>query len=116
MSRPKPDSKKYTYADYLQWPGEQRWELIDGVPYDMSPAPSRTHQKVLLDLARIIADITDKGSCETYVAPLDIRLTEALHLDGEPEDKKWKLWFSLISQYSATKICLTSAVLTARRI
>jgi Uma2 family endonuclease len=88
---PKKISKKYTYADYLQWPDEERWELIDGVPYDMSPAPSRTHQKILLDLARIVADITDEGSCETYIAPLDVRLTEALHLDGEPgepEDKK----------------------------
>jgi len=88
MAIPKPNSKKYTYADYLQWHDDERWELIDGVPYDMSPAPSRTHQKILLDLARIVADITDEGPCETYVAPLDIRLTEALHLDGESEDKK----------------------------
>jgi hypothetical protein len=63
---PKKISKKYTYADYLQWPNDERWELIDGVPCDMSPAPSRTHQKILLDLARIVADITDEGPCETY--------------------------------------------------
>lgn len=88
MAVPKPDKKRYTYADYLQWADEERWELIHGVPYDMSPAPSRSHQKILLDLARIVADITDEGPCDTYVAPLDIRLTEALHLDGEPEDKK----------------------------
>ena len=88
MAVSKPDKKRYTYADYLQWPDKERWELIHGVPYDMSPAPSRTHQKILLDLARIVADITDEGPCDTYVAPLDIRLTEALHLDGEPKDKK----------------------------
>lgn len=22
--------RKYTYADYLQWPASKRWELIDG--------------------------------------------------------------------------------------
>ena len=88
MAVPRSDKKRYTYADYLQWADEERWELIDGVPYDMSPAPSRSHQKILLDLARIVADITDEGPCETYVAPLDIRLTEALHLDGEPEDEE----------------------------
>ena len=88
MGAPKQNAEPYTYADYLNWPDEERWELIDGVPYDMSPAPSRTHQKILLDLARIIADITDVGACETYVAPLDIRFTEALHLEGEPEDKQ----------------------------
>jgi hypothetical protein len=26
---------KYSYADYLQWDDEQRWELIDGIPYDV---------------------------------------------------------------------------------
>lgn len=32
----------YTYDDYLQWEG--RWELIDGIPYAMSPAPTPRHQ------------------------------------------------------------------------
>jgi hypothetical protein len=27
----------YTYADYVQWEG--KWEVIDGVPHAMSPAP-----------------------------------------------------------------------------
>jgi len=27
----------------LQWPEDERWELIDGVPYNMSPAPSRRY-------------------------------------------------------------------------
>ena len=38
---------KYTYEDYLRWPNEERWELIGGIPYNMTPAPSRIHQKVL---------------------------------------------------------------------
>lgn len=32
----------YTYEDYLQWEG--RWELIDGIPYAMSPSPIPKHQ------------------------------------------------------------------------
>lgn len=35
--------QKYTYNDYLQWEGE--WELINGYPYAMSPAPVPKHQK-----------------------------------------------------------------------
>jgi hypothetical protein len=27
------ENKKYTYADYLTWPEDERWEIIDGVPY-----------------------------------------------------------------------------------
>lgn len=32
----------YTYDDYTQWEG--KWELIDGIPYAMSPAPTPKHQ------------------------------------------------------------------------
>jgi Uma2 family endonuclease len=34
----------YTYEEYAQWEGD--WELIDGVPYAMSPAPTITHQEI----------------------------------------------------------------------
>lgn len=32
----------YTYDDYTQWRG--KWELIDGIPYAMSPPPIPKHQ------------------------------------------------------------------------
>ncbi|HEO65459.1 MAG TPA: Uma2 family endonuclease, partial [Spirochaetes bacterium] len=35
---------RYTYEDYVNWEG--RWELIDGLPYAMSPLPSINHQQV----------------------------------------------------------------------
>ena len=35
----------YTYEDYLNWPEEQRIELINGQVYLMAP-PSRIHQEV----------------------------------------------------------------------
>ena len=28
-----PLSKKFTYADYLEFPDDERWEIIDGIPY-----------------------------------------------------------------------------------
>ena len=34
----------YTYRDYVHWEG--RWELIQGLPYAMSPQPSIRHQVV----------------------------------------------------------------------
>ncbi|MFW5789249.1 MAG: Uma2 family endonuclease, partial [Spirochaetota bacterium] len=60
-----------------------RWELIDGVAYDMSPAPGRRHQWLLGKLFRAIADITDRQGCETYVAPFDVRLAEPGAADDE---------------------------------
>jgi len=32
--------KHFSYADYKGWPDDERWELIDGVAYCMSPAPT----------------------------------------------------------------------------
>ena len=31
MSTPRPD-KKYTYADYLKWPDDQRWKSLTVFP------------------------------------------------------------------------------------
>ena len=38
----------YTYEEYCLWEG--RWELIDGIPYAMSPAPIPQHQRVSANL------------------------------------------------------------------
>ncbi len=32
--------EKYSYADYLTWNDEERWELVEGVAYNMTPAPA----------------------------------------------------------------------------
>ncbi|HAO22691.1 MAG TPA: Uma2 family endonuclease [Desulfobacteraceae bacterium] len=72
----------YTYRDYLNWPDDIRTELIDGVIYDMS-APSRVHQKVLTELSRQIANFLIGKPCEVYVAPFDVRLSEADEADDD---------------------------------
>lgn len=38
------DLPYYTYDDYCQWEG--RWELIDGIPYAMTPSPVILHQAI----------------------------------------------------------------------
>ena len=71
-------NQKYTYADYLTWPDDERWEIIEGVPFAMGPAPAPDHQRILLSLVRIIASYLDKKPCEAFVAPFDVRFsTEA---------------------------------------
>ena len=35
---------KYKFSDYERWEG--RWELINGIPYAMSPLPRPEHQRV----------------------------------------------------------------------
>jgi Uma2 family endonuclease len=66
----------FTYGDYRHWPEDERWELIDGVPFCMSPAPSRSHQEWAGQLYRQIADYLDGKPCQVYIAPFDVRLPE----------------------------------------
>jgi len=67
---------RYTYADYVNWPETERWELIDGVPYEMHAmaAPSLKHQDVLLLLGRKFGDYLDDRPCRVFIAPCDVRL------------------------------------------
>ena len=65
---------KYTYADMLTWPEDERWELIDGVAYDMTPAPSRRHQEILGKLHLQFGDFLENTPCRVYLAPFDVRL------------------------------------------
>ncbi len=75
------DDPRYTYGDYVLWQGDERWELIDGVPFLMSPAPSRWHQEVAGELYRQIATFVLDGHCRAYIAPFDIRLPKSDEAD-----------------------------------
>ena len=63
----------YTYADYASWDDDKRYELIDGVAYLMS-SPTFTHQRIIINLARKLADYLDGKPCEVVIAPMDICL------------------------------------------
>jgi hypothetical protein len=46
MSLPQGKGIRYSYSDYLAWPDDERWELIDGLAFNMTPAPTPRHQRV----------------------------------------------------------------------
>lgn len=74
---------KYSYADYVLWASEERWEIFEGVPKAMSPAPSRRHQEVLKNLALILGNFLQGKPCRLYFAPFDVRLAEKNARDEE---------------------------------
>lgn len=74
MGLPKRDIELHTYADYLTWPNDCRYELIGGVAYAMAPAPARRHQEVAGEIFRQIADALDGTPCRPYIALFDVRL------------------------------------------
>jgi len=66
----------YTYDDYATW--DDSWELIDGVPYAMSPAPYPKHQKVVAHIWKELdsnLECADKA-CEVYISPVDWKIDE----------------------------------------
>lgn len=77
--------ERFTYGDYLTWDDDERWELIDGVPCNMSPAPKVRHQRILVELSRQVANYLVAKPCEVFVAPFDVRLPEAEESDDRVE-------------------------------
>ena len=71
----KPD-QKFTYADYLKWPDEERWEIIEGKVWSMSPAPNTIHQEISMFLSSEIYNFLKGKSCRVFAAPFDVRFTE----------------------------------------
>jgi len=71
-------TKKYTYQDYLQWSDEERWEIIDGVAYNMTPAPSVKHQIISRNMeVSLVNEIrSKKKECEVFDAPTDVVFDE----------------------------------------
>jgi Uma2 family endonuclease len=52
----------YTYEDYCLWEG--RWELIEGIPYAMSPAPVPRHQWVAANIIFELKKAIKKSKCK----------------------------------------------------
>lgn len=65
-------NRRFTYDDYVTWPDDERWELIDGQAYDMSPAPGTKHQTIIGAFGGIIRDKLLGHPCRPFIAPTDV--------------------------------------------
>lgn len=73
---------RYTYKDYLTWPEEENWELIDGTPY-MQAAPSWQHQAIIGNIITQFNNYLQGKSCFAFPAPFDLRLPEGNEIDED---------------------------------
>ena len=69
-------NRQFTYADYLTWPDDERWEIIDGEAYAMTPAPTTRHQRISRELGRIVVSFFRGKTCEPFSAPTDVVLDD----------------------------------------
>jgi len=57
----------YTIADWERWEGD--WEIIEGLPFAMSPAPLPKHQRIALNIAEQFNQSLKKcKTCKVYLA------------------------------------------------
>ncbi len=72
----KKTDRRFTYGDYLTWPEEERWELINGEAYAMSPAPGTRHQEYSGKIFYQFYTYFEDKPCKVFYAPFDVRLPD----------------------------------------
>lgn len=76
MALAKKEKVHYTYHDYLTWNDGERWEIIEGEAYNMSPAPTFVHQNIAGICYRQLANQLQQKKCIPGMAPTDVVLSE----------------------------------------
>jgi Uma2 family endonuclease len=77
------DNAYHTYADYLAWPEDVRYELIDGMAYLMTPALALDHQDIAGEIYFQLRRSLEGRSCRAFIAPVDVRLPTGEELDEQ---------------------------------
>jgi len=83
MALPKASDRRFTYADYLKWPDDERWELIDGESHALSPAPTISHQTLVFNIGKQIDDALEGTPCRALIAPVDVLLPNPDEADDQ---------------------------------
>jgi len=64
----------YSYDDYKQWKGD--WELMEGTPVAMSPAPTISHQTIAYAIARELGNSIDDCEQCLVLGEEDYKITD----------------------------------------
>lgn len=68
------DFPHYHISDYEIWDGN--WELIEGIPYAMSPAPTMAHQSISQKIAVALSNaLKDCKKCQALL-PVNWKMTD----------------------------------------
>ncbi|AFL99357.1 hypothetical protein Desde_0921 [Desulfitobacterium dehalogenans ATCC 51507] len=92
----------YTYKDYLTWAKTQPGEILNGVPYGRSPAPSIHYLEVLGELYIAFAHYLREKPGKVFLFPFDVRLPG----DADQKDED----IPTVVQPDLTVICELSKV------
>ena len=76
MGPPAQSSEHYTWDDYRSWPDDERWEIIDGQPFAMTPSPRFRHQDISAAITGTLRAFLKGKPCRAVAAPMDVRLSD----------------------------------------
>ncbi|MBC8386282.1 MAG: Uma2 family endonuclease [Gammaproteobacteria bacterium] len=68
------DLPHYTWNEYQLWEGH--WELINGLPYAMSPAPNLRHQEISQQISYQLVDTLKKCPHFKSFLPVDWKIAD----------------------------------------
>jgi len=68
------DQQLHTYADYLTWPDDIRYELINGHAYLIPPTGTLNHQTISFEVAHQLGNALEGKPCRILMAPIDVML------------------------------------------
>jgi Uma2 family endonuclease len=68
-------SLPFTWDEYRTWRSDERWEIVDGEAYAMSPAPTVRHQLIHAALFTALFDQFRHRPCRVISSPLDVKLS-----------------------------------------
>ncbi|MCU7836754.1 MAG: Uma2 family endonuclease [gamma proteobacterium symbiont of Taylorina sp.] len=67
----------FTYHHYQQWSEDERWQIIDGEAFAMSPAPTIIHHVICFLIAKKLSDLLNQSQCQVFISPVDVLLPKA---------------------------------------
>jgi len=71
MGEPAHKNKRYTWSGYRKLPDDERWEIIGGEIFEMSPAPTTRHQSIAGELYLQLGLYLRGKSCKPFIAPTE---------------------------------------------
>ena len=68
----------FTLDQWRAWPEGERWELIGGIAYCMSPAPKVRHQGLVGNLYHALCTYLEEMDCNPFISPVDVFLPDGI--------------------------------------
>jgi hypothetical protein len=82
------EEKRFTCRDYLGWPENERWGIMGGKAYHMTPAPSTLHQRILVRMAGLLEKAPEGNRSTLFVVPTDVNAFPWLPWSSVPSESK----------------------------